>query len=54
MVGELATLDPHRTRNATVVAAGPIEVLVFDVATYRALARLDDLRSRLAPERVAA
>jgi len=54
VVGELATLDPHRRRNATVVAAGPIEVLVFDVATFRALARLDDLRSRLVPERIAA
>jgi CRP-like cAMP-binding protein len=54
VVGELATLDPRRTRNATVVAAGPVEVLVFDVATYRSLARLDDLRGRLAPERVAA
>ena len=54
VVGELATLDPHRTRNATVVAAGPIELLVYDVATYRSLARVDDLRSRLAPDRVAA
>jgi CRP-like cAMP-binding protein len=54
VVGELATLDPHRTRNATVVAAGPIEVLVYDVATYRALAQVDDLRSRLAPARIAA
>jgi CRP-like cAMP-binding protein len=54
VVGELATLDPHRTRNATVVAAGPIEVLVYDVATYRSLAQVDDLRSRLAPARVAA
>ncbi len=51
VVGEIATLDPHRTRNATVVAAGPVEVLVYDVATYRSLAQLDDLRGRLAPER---
>ena len=36
VIGELATLDHRRTRNATVVAAGPIEVLVYDVATYRA------------------
>lgn len=54
VIGELATLDHRRTRNATVVAAGPIEVLVYDVATYRALAQHDDLRSRLAPERTAA
>ena len=54
VVGELATLDHRRTRNATVVAAGPIEVLVYDVATYRALAREDDLRARLAPQRTAA
>ena len=54
VIGELATLDHRRTRNATVVAAGPIEVLVYDVATYRALAQRDDLRTRLAPERIAA
>jgi len=54
VIGELATLDHQRTRNATVVAAGPIEVLVYDVATYRSLAQHDDLRSRLAPERTAA
>lgn len=51
VVGELATLDPRRLRNATVVAAGPMEVLVFDVATYRSLARFEELRDRLAPER---
>jgi CRP-like cAMP-binding protein len=54
VIGELATLDHRRTRNATVVAAGPIEVLVYDVATYRALAEVDDLRGRLAPVRTAA
>ncbi len=54
VVGELATLDSHRRRNATVVAAGPIKVLVYDVRTYRALAQVDDLRSRLVPERAAA
>ena len=54
VVGELATLDHARTRNATVTAAGPIKVLVYDVATYRSLARRDDLRPRLAPERTAA
>jgi CRP-like cAMP-binding protein len=54
VVGELATLDHRRTRNATVVAAGPIEVLVYDVATYRALAEDTELRARLAPQRAAA
>jgi CRP-like cAMP-binding protein len=54
VAGELATLDPHRLRNATVVAAGPVEVLVYDVATFRSLAKVDDLRSRLVPQRVAA
>lgn len=54
VVGELATLDPHRTRNATVVATTPLRVLVFDVRTYRSLAERDDLRARLAPERSAA
>jgi CRP-like cAMP-binding protein len=54
VIGELATLDHRRTRNATVVAAGPVEVLVYDVATYRALAEDADLRTRLAPERTAA
>jgi CRP-like cAMP-binding protein len=54
VIGELATLDHRRRRNATVTAHGPIEVLVYDVATYRALAQLEDLRGRLAPERVAA
>lgn len=51
VVGELATLDPRRLRNATVVAAGPVEVLVFDVATYRSLARFEELRDRLVPDR---
>jgi len=54
VVGELATLDHRRTRNATVVAAGPVEVLVYDVATYRSLASSEDLRDRLAPARTAA
>ena len=51
VVGEQATLDPRRLRNATVVAAGPVEVLVYDVATYRSLARFEELRSHLVPER---
>jgi CRP-like cAMP-binding protein len=54
VIGELATLDHRRTRNATAVAAGPVEVLVYDVATYRALAQLDGLRPHLAPQRTAA
>ena len=54
VVGELATLDPHRRRNATVLANGPVEVLVYDVKTYRSLAKVDDLRSRLVPARAAA
>jgi len=54
VVGELATLDPHRRRNATVLANGPVDVLVYDVKTYRSLAQVDDLRSRLAPVRTAA
>jgi CRP-like cAMP-binding protein len=54
VIGELATLDHRRTRNATVTAVGPVEVLVYDVATYRSLAQHDDLRSRLAPTRTAA
>jgi CRP-like cAMP-binding protein len=54
VIGELATLDRRRTRNATVVAAGPVEVLVYDVATYRSLAEVENLRSRLVPDRAAA
>lgn len=54
VIGEIATLDPSRVRNATVVANGPVLVLVYDVRTYRAMARNEDLRSTLAPERAAA
>jgi len=54
VVGELATLDPHRTRNATVTVTGRVRILVFDVATYRFLAQQAELASHLAPERVAA
>jgi len=54
VVGEMATLDPHRRRNATVLANGPVDVLVYDVKTYRSLAKVDDLRSRLVPARAAA
>lgn len=51
VVGEMATLDPKRTRNATVVADSAVEVLVYDVATYRSLAREVDLGRVLAPTR---
>jgi CRP-like cAMP-binding protein len=54
VIGELATLDWTRTRNATVVAATEVLVLVFDAGTYRSLARDEALRHRLAPERAAA
>jgi CRP-like cAMP-binding protein len=54
VVGEIATLDQHRTRNATVRAATDILVLVYDPATYRSLARDEALRPRLAPQRTAA
>ena len=54
VVGELATLDPHRTRNATVVADGDVEALVYDVRTFKVLADDPTLRSRLVPERAAA
>ena len=54
VIGELATLDPHRTRNATVTTTTSVRVLVFDVSTYRFLADQEDLRARLAPDRAAA
>lgn len=54
VVGELATLDRSRTRNATVVAAGPLDVLVYDARTFRSLAADPELHDRLAPERAAA
>ncbi len=54
VIGELATLHRDRTRNATVVAHGDVEVLVYDVRTYADLAADPDLRPRLAPVRLAA
>jgi CRP-like cAMP-binding protein len=54
VIGELATLDPRRTRNANVVAATDVDVLVFDVRTFRSLAEQADLHARLVPERAAA
>ncbi len=53
VIGELATLDFRRTRNATVTTTTAVRVLVFDVGTYRFLADQDDLRARLAPDRAA-
>ncbi|MEX2294189.1 MAG: cyclic nucleotide-binding domain-containing protein [Acidimicrobiales bacterium] len=54
VVGELATLDPGRSRNATVTTTSPTRVIVFDAGTYRFLAAREDLRARLAPVRTAA
>lgn len=54
VVGELAALDRSRTRNATVVAATDLLVLVFDVRTFGALADDPALRCVLRPERIAA
>lgn len=54
VVGELATLDRRRTRNATVVAGADLEALVYDVRTFQDLAADPALRPRLAPERRAA
>ena len=51
VVGEMATLDPRRTRNASVLAETDLTVLVYDVATYRSLARTESLRPHLAPTR---
>lgn len=51
IVGELATLDRHRTRNATVVAHGDLEVLVYDVRSFLDLAQADTLRPLLVPQR---
>jgi CRP-like cAMP-binding protein len=54
VIGEQATLDGRRSRNATVTAASPVTVLVFDLATFRSLAEAQDLHARLVPERAAA
>lgn len=54
VVGELATLDRTRHRNATVVTDGPVAALVFDVGTFRSLADDEDLHGLLAPQRAAA
>lgn len=54
VVGELATVDRTRTRNATVVARGEVEVLVYDARTFQDLAGDPGLRPHLLPERAAA
>ena len=54
VVGELATLDPRRTRNATVVAASDVTLLVYDARTFCSLADDEELRGHLRPERAAA
>jgi voltage-gated potassium channel len=52
VIGEIATLDRTRQRNATVVTATPVSLLVFDVAAFRSLAADEDLRDLLAPRRI--
>ena len=55
VVGELATLDspPHGATPPSWPPA-PSRCSCTTCATYRALAQVDDLRSRLVPERAAA
>lgn len=54
VVGELATLDRKRTRNATVVATEDVDVLVYDVRTFADLADDPSLRTHLTPRGLAA
>jgi CRP-like cAMP-binding protein len=54
VTGELAALDPHATRNATVVAHTDLVALVYDVPTFRSLAIDEALRDVLVPTREAA
>ena len=54
VIGEQATVDVKRQRNATVEAVGPIALLVFDAATFRSLAEDPELRPLLLPQREAA
>lgn len=54
VIGEIATLDPALTRNATVVADVDVLVLVYDPRSFRALAQDEALRPRLTPQRGAA
>jgi CRP-like cAMP-binding protein len=53
VVGEIATLDSTRHRNATVVTTSPVTLLVFDTGTFRSLAATGDLSPRLVPSRAA-
>lgn len=53
VVGEIAALDPHARRNATVTTDGPVSVLVYDVRSFRSLAG-GELRDLLVPDRDAA
>ncbi len=52
VIGEIAALDPHARRNATVRTASRSLVLVYDVQTFRSLAATD-LRPVLVPDRAA-
>jgi CRP-like cAMP-binding protein len=52
VVGEIAALDPHARRTATVTTATRTLVLVYDVPTFRGLAA-SDLRPIVVPERTA-
>ena len=52
VIGEIAALDPHARRNATVRTASHCLVLVYDVQTFRSLAATD-LRPVLVPDRAA-
>jgi CRP-like cAMP-binding protein len=51
VIGEISVLDRHARRNATVVACGDVDVLVYDPPTYSQLAERPALRARLAPAR---
>lgn len=53
VIGELAAIDPHARRNATVRTTEDSLVLVYDVQTFRALAA-SDLHPVLVPQRTAA
>lgn len=50
VVGEIAALDPHARRTATVTTDGPVTVLVYDVRSFRSLAD-GELHDLLVPER---
>jgi len=54
VIGEIAALDSTRYRNADVVTATEVSILVFDLATFRSLASTDELNDRLVPQRTAA